>query len=268
MSFDAIPIWQVFLATIFLVVSAIEAGYRLGRDMHRRSEEEKESPVSAIANTILGLAAFMLAFTFGIVAERHATRRELVREEAIAIRTAWQRSDFLPEVDRPVAATLLQKYVNDRIAFAQTGNLEPERVQKLLADTQRLQDQLWQMAVDNARKDMNSDVAALYIDSLNAMNGVHIQRVALGIQARIAGEIWFALYCITLLGMFSVGYQTGIAASKRSIAWPLLALSFALVFALVASLDHPDSGILVVTQQPLIDLQATMATAHETSSSK
>ena len=114
------------------------------------------------------------------------------------------------------------------------------------------------MAVANARKDMNSDVAALYIDSLNEVNGIHASRVAVGMQARVPGEIWLALYCITILGMVSVGYQTGIAGSKRSLAWPILALSFALVFALIASLDRPDSGILKVTQQPLIDLRDAM----------
>jgi hypothetical protein len=38
--------------------------------------------------------------------------------------------------------------------------------------------------------------------------------------------------------------------------------SFALAFALNASLDRPDSGILKVTQQPLIDLADEMAEAN------
>ena len=112
MRIDAIPIWAVFAATIIVVMVAIEVGYRLGHAMHRRSEDEKESPVSAIAGAILGLAAFMLAFTFGIVSERYDARKALVRDEAIAIRTAWQRSDFLPETDRAEAAALLRQYVD------------------------------------------------------------------------------------------------------------------------------------------------------------
>ena len=64
--------------------------------------------------------------------------------------------------------------------------------------------------------------------------------------------------------MMSVGYQTGIAESKRSMAGPILAVSFALVFALIASLDRPDSGILQVTQQPLIDLRGVMGAAEAT----
>ena len=258
MRIDSIPIWLLFAGTIVLVMLAIEAGYRLGHAMHRRSEDEKESPVSAIAGAILGLAAFMLAFAFGIVAERFDTKRALVREDAVAIRTAWNRSDFLPEADRAEAKELLRQYVDLRVRFAQAGNLDPERVKNALSDTRRIQERLWDMAVVNARKDMNSDVAALYIDSLNEVNGIHATRVVVGIQARIPTEVWIVLYFITILGMMSVGYQTGIAGSKRSMVRPILAVSFALVFALIATLDRPDSGILRVTQQPLVDLRDLM----------
>jgi hypothetical protein len=258
MQLDAIPVWAIFAATILVVMVGIEVGYRLGQAMHRRSEDEKESPVSAIAGAMLGLAAFMLAFAFGIVTERHADRRALVRDEANAIRTAWHRSDFLPQTDRAEAADLLRKYLSARVAFAEAGNLEGEHVRNGLAEAERMQNRLWDMAVANARKDMNSDVAALYIESLNDVNGIHASRVAVGIQTRIPDEIWLVLYSITILGIVSVGYQTGIAGSKRSIAWPFLALSFALVFALIATLDRPGSGIMKVPQQPLIDLRDSM----------
>lgn len=259
MRLDAIPVWALFIVTIIVVMVAIEVGYRLGNAAHRRSEDEKESPVSAIAAAILGLAGFMLAFTFGIVSDRYDAKKGLVRDDAIAIRTAWQRSDFLPEADRAEAAALLRQYVDARVTFAQAGSLAPERVQSALSETQRIQDRLWNMAVVNARKDMNSDVAAMYIDSLNEMNRIHAMRVAVGIQARVPNELWLVLYCITILGMIGVGYQTGIAGSKRSLVRPILALAFALVFALIASLDRPDSGVMTVTQQPLIDLQRLMS---------
>ena len=82
MSMDAIPIGVLFAATIIIVVIAIEAGYRLGNAARRRSEREKEPPVSAIAAAILGLVAFIMAFTFGIVSDRYDARKALVRDEA------------------------------------------------------------------------------------------------------------------------------------------------------------------------------------------
>ena len=259
MSIDAAPIWAIFVATIVVVMVAIEVGYRLGRAAHRRSDDEKESPVSAIAGAVLGLAAFMLAFAFGIASERYDARRGLVREDANAIRTAWQRSEFLPEADRSEAAALLLRYLDVRLEYAGGGRLAPDRTRAFLSETRSLQDRLWSMAVANARLDMNSDVAALYVESLNELSEVHASRVAVGIQARIPGEVWLVLSSIIALGMLSVGYQTGIAGSKRSMARPILALSFAVVFALIAALDRPDSGVMKVTQQPLIDLRDSMA---------
>lgn len=261
MHIDAIPIWIIFAVTIVLIMVAIEAGYRGGQARHKRSEKEKEAPASAIAGAVLGLAAFMLAFTFDIVMERQAAKRALVREEAIAIRTAWQRSDFLPATDRAEATALLWQYIDVRVTFAEAGSIEPEQVRRVQSETQRIQDRLWNMAVANARKDMNSDVAALYIESLNEVTGIHVLRMVLGIQARLPTVNWLVLYGIAMLGMVCVGYQTGIADSKRPLASPMLAVSFALVFTLVASLDRPDSGIRDVSQQPLIDLRDAMAAA-------
>ena len=131
------PSGLFFAGTIVVVTVAIEAGFWLGKAAHRRSEDEKESPVSAIAGAILGLAAFMLAFTFGIVWDRYDARKGLVRDDAVAIRTAWQRSDFLPEPDRAEAAALLRQYVDLRVAFAEARSLEPESVKRLLSETQQ-----------------------------------------------------------------------------------------------------------------------------------
>ena len=80
-----------------------------------------------------------------------------------------------------------------------------------------------------------------------------------GFKSGFPERFWVVLYSITVLGMMAVGYQTGIAASKRSTGQLNLAVSFALVFALIASLDRPDSGVLSVSQRPLADLPDAMA---------
>jgi hypothetical protein len=261
MGIHSMAIWIVLAGTIILVLAFIECGYRLGCVRRRRIADEKESQVGAIAGAILGLASFMLAFTFGIVTDRYDAKRALVREEAIAIRTAWLRSDFLPDPDRAEAADLLRRHVDVRVDFARQGNMEPRRLEAALSETQRLQEKLWGMAVAHARTDMNSDVAALYVDSLNQVIALHVARVSIGIQARLPGHLWVVLACITALGMASLGYQTGLAGSRRSQTWPILAISFALVFTLIAALDRPATGVIRISQEPLIDLQGAMGDA-------
>lgn len=256
MSIDFIPMGVVFVATALAVMLSIEVGYRLGRMAHRRAEDEKESPVSAMAGAILGLGGFMLAFTFSIVSNRYDARKELVRDEANIIHRVWHRADFLPEQDQTRSKLLIREYISIRLESVLSGDLA--RVKEAIPRTAQIQRQLWGMAVANARKDMNSDVAALYIDSLNEMFEIHARRVAIGLQVRVPVGIWLALLGITVLGMIAVGYQMGIAGSRRSMGQPILAMSFALVIELIALLDRPSSSIMSVPQQPLIDVRSLM----------
>lgn len=258
---DAIPIWLFFAATILIITLFVEVGYRLGDSAHRRSEDEKESPVSAISGSVLALLAFVMAFTFAIVSDRYDARKGLVREEANALRTAYLRADFLPEPDRNEAKAMLREYVGLRAGVTQAEDLE--QVRQSVVQTSEIQRQLWDMAVENARKDMNSDVAALYIESLNDIVGIQALRVAVGLQARIPAAIWAALFVLVGLGMLAVGYQTAIAGSRRSWAAVILAVSFSLVIVLIALLDRPQSRFLAVSQQPLVDLQAVLTTDAE-----
>lgn len=255
---DNIPIWLFLLLTIIIVLLAIELGYRIGFSAHRKSEDEKEAPVSAISAAILGLLAFILAFTFNIVSERYDQRKELVRNEANAIGTAWLRSDFLPEKERKEARKLFTKYVEMRLTFNYLNGKKNVLVK--LADAEMVQKQLWKMAVVNARNEMNSDIMALYIASLNDVIDIHSLRVAIGLQMRIPLGIWMVLYALIFSAMFSIGYQTAISGSRRSWVKPILAVSFSLVITLIAALDNPFSGYLPVSQQPLIDLMQTIKT--------
>ena len=100
MSIKDMPVLLLLLTTFLLVVIAIEIGYRIGAAIKKRREVETESTVSSISGYVLALLAFIIAFTFGIVTDRYQARKELVREEANLLRTAWMRAEFLPDTVR------------------------------------------------------------------------------------------------------------------------------------------------------------------------
>jgi hypothetical protein len=258
MIIDALPVWLLFLATAGLVVATVEIGFRLGKLVRRHTEEERESPVSAIAGAVLGLLAFMLAFTFSIASDRYDTKKGLVREEANVVRTAWQRSDFLQPEERAKTKALLRDYVDNRIAIAQSQN--PDQAEASVGDAIRIQHQVWASAVQSAKTDpfMNSDIGAMYLESINQIADLHALRVNQGLQARVPSGLWFVLYALVILGMVAVGYQTAIADSRRSRVTAILAVSFSLVIALIAALDHPMSRFMSIPQQPLVSLQVEM----------
>jgi hypothetical protein len=256
MNVDTIPVPLLFAASVAVVLCAAEAGFRLGRRARRRSEEEKESPVSAIGAAILGLTGFILAFAFGIATERFDMRKALVREEAGAIRSAYARADFLPDSDRVVSKDLLRAYTIQRVTAVRS--FDPVVLGRVLREAEVMQHRLWDIAVVNARRDMNSDVAALYVESLNELTNVHATRVAVAYEGRIPAGVWLVMYVLVGLGMLGLGYQAAIAGSGRSWATLLLAVSFSIVFMLVVALDRPQGTFIRVTQQPLVDVRNWM----------
>jgi hypothetical protein len=256
MPIDYLPTWVFFLLSVGLVILAVETGFRLGRKVLSKNTDESQPTASSIASVILGLQAFMLAFTFGIVANRYDARRTLARDEANSIRTTWQRADFLPEADRIRSKALLKDYTERRIAIAQAGDLGQARDSlKGFRDTLR---QLWDIAVTNGRTDLNSQMGALYIQSLNEIANLHATRVVIGLDARIPLTIWIALLSLMLLGMTALGYHSALANSRRSRVIPILATAFSLVLTLIAALDQPGNGLMPVSQQPLINVLGEM----------
>ncbi|MBK6724697.1 MAG: hypothetical protein IPO41_09280 [Acidobacteria bacterium] len=256
MIIDFVPVWLLFFLMVGVVLLSSEIGYRLGQKIWGKSQAERESPASAISGSILGLQAFMLAFTFGIVSDRYETKKSLVREESSAIRTAWHRADFLSEPDRTASKNLLREYVDRRVTLVASGDLDAiTRSQGEILTKQR---QLWEMAVVNGRADMNSDIGALYVESLNEISNLHAKRVGIGMQARIPTAIWAVLMSLLILGMISLGYYTAIADSRRSRVSPVLAVAFSLVIALIAALDHPGGSLMPVSQQPLVNVKSEM----------
>ena len=157
----------------------------------------------------------------------------------------------------------MREYVDVRVELHRSGNTDPENLKAMFHASDRTHSRLWKIAVENARKDLNSPVVALYIESLNELFDIHGLRVNQGLRARIAGGIWVSLVSLLVMGMISVGYQTAIAGSSRPRARAILAVSFALVISLIADLDRPGGGTIGVPYQPLTDLQTWMSLQAE-----
>jgi len=258
---DSLPLWALFVLTVVTVVVAVELGYRLGQFRRRRSEEEKEAPVGAIVGATLGLLAFMLAFTFSLAATRFDARRVVVLDESNAIGTTFLRAGMLPEPHGAECRKLLTRYVDARLRGVESGDIE-----QAVSESSELHRALWEQATDAAAKDPHSIVGGLFIQSLNEVIDLHSKRVMFGLRNRIPEIVWLALYFITFLAMGALGYQEGLARSRRSLAVLALMLTFSAVILLIADLDRPGEGLLRVSQKSMLDLRQSLMSADGKSS--
>jgi hypothetical protein len=62
---DALPLGALFVATLVVALLSFEGGFWVGRRSSPLPEQQQEKVVSRLVGGILGLLAFMVAFTFG-----------------------------------------------------------------------------------------------------------------------------------------------------------------------------------------------------------
>ena len=252
---DLIPLWLIMPLTMIVSLLALETGYKSGIWRHSRAADEKEAPVAAMAAAVLGLLAFMLAFTFSMAASRFDARRQAVLEEANAIGTSRLRSRLLAEPQRSKMTELLRRYTEIR-----AQKLTSENLAHVLAESETLHEQIWQQAVVSAESDPHSIMTGLCLESLNETIDLHAKRVYAGLNSRIPITIWLALLALVMLGMFSLGYQSGISATRRSPGMPIFTLAFSGVLYLIVDLDRAHEGLMQVSQEAMIRLRDSMLT--------
>lgn len=253
--FDLIPLWLLVLAFGSLLWASVEVGYRWGKWRHQHIADEQVQSVGAMVASILGLVALLLGFTFSFTASRFDARRQGVLEEANAVGTTYLRANFLPAEVRTAAVKSLKEYVDVRLEGVRSG--DPTAA---IARSEELQLVLWSQATTAGNQQPNSQVVALYVNSLNNMIDLHSVRIHAGLRSRLPLVIWVGLLTISFLSMAAVGYQSGLANSARSPVKSVLIIAFTIVLALIADLDRSNEGLLRVSQQPLADVQKLMET--------
>ena len=97
----------IFLIGIAIVFLLSEFGWRLGA---RTEGHGASSNISALEQSLLGLLALIIGFTFLMALTRFETRREAVLNEANAIGTTALRARLLPEPHRAESLKLLREY--------------------------------------------------------------------------------------------------------------------------------------------------------------
>ncbi|MBX9685386.1 MAG: hypothetical protein K2X27_01715 [Candidatus Obscuribacterales bacterium] len=247
---EQIPLWILFFGSLVFAVTAVELGYRLGAYLKSLGRAGDEAAIGTMVQSTLALVAFLLAFTFGIAADRFNERRLLIIDEANSIGTTYLRSSYMPDALKEETQKLLREYVSLRVHHP----ANPEEMSARFARTDKLQDLLWSGAVRFGKSEMNSDVAALYVDSLNETIDLHSKRVAAAFYARVPQVVWYALYTVIFLGLSSIGYLGGCSSTRSFAATTALAMSFAIVLLLIADLDRSTEGFLKSNLQPIQDL--------------
>jgi hypothetical protein len=252
--FDLLPIWAVYLGTVAVALVAAEIGFRIGIWLQRRDPSSAGTPMTDIVVAgMLGLMAFLMAFSIAIVIDQHNGRKAMVVTEANAVGTAYLRASFLGQPDLTTSRNLLREYVEVRLAAASDQTQQESAITR----SEEIHGQLWSIAEDNVRQGNESDIMALYVESINEVINVHSLRLA-AVNLRLPRLLRVVLFAATVLSFLLVGVANSADGKRDFAAILLFALAFVAVLMIMVDLDRPQEGLLTISQTALSDLLEQM----------
>src|SRR5436190_18116585 len=243
-------LWM-FLVPLFAILLPLWLGQRYGLYIRKRSGEMEDAPISSAVGASLALFAFMLAFTFDMVGDRFAKRKELFVNEVSDIRTTYLNAGLVPEPIRSHARKFIIMYVDLRVDLRRyLSNLEQVKVK-----SQAILDSLWHYSEELAAQDRSSEAYSLFTSSVRNLVNSFNERITVALQFHIPPAI---LYVLSFVGFFStlaLGFQFGVSGRVSFLVNLLIGITFAAVMWLIFALDHPEAGLIKISDAPLMTLQ-------------
>ncbi len=247
---DTLPIH--FIATGFLLGMFVIA--EVG-GLRRRWRNPGTDTVYA-ASAIVSLLALMISFTFSVALNRYDNRRELVVEESAAINMAWQRSRLVGEPIRSSIEKKLERYVDQRLIYFQQDRLTDRR---RASDTtgRTIRAEMWDDADRLGAANVQPLLARGLIDALTRIDDAAARRESVA-REHIPLLVIDLLMLFSLIAAGVLGYASAMNNSVNRAANSAFFVLVTLSITLVLDLDRPRTGMVIVSQLPMQELNTLM----------
>ena len=251
--FADLPLALIFVASLVLILGASEIGRRFGLLASGRGRED----ISTLEGSILGLLALMIGFTFAMALSRFEARREAVLNEANAIGTTALRARLLPAPHNTECIKLLREYVQIRLDITRRVP-SPTEFDAAIARSNAIQEALWQQAKAVAANDTAIVPTGLFIQTLNEMIDNQEKRLNAAFN-RVPNIVLIALYGVAAVASAFAGYAVRLEAQRSRLSIYTMGILVSAMMLLIQDLDRPNAGFVTVSQQPMLNVAASIA---------
>jgi|KBSMisStandDraft_5_1062788.scaffolds.fasta_scaffold316518_1 hypothetical protein len=240
----------VFVFSTILLWIAAQVGNFL-REHARPLTDDERGDFDVVLTAALTLLGLIIGFSFSMAISRYDQRKNYEEAEANAIGTEYLRVDFLPLNDAARARDLLKKYLALRIQYYEARNrydLEP-----INRNTIQIQNDLWSTVRVPAAAAPSPLMALAALGMNDVLNSQGYTQAAY--WNRIPPAAWLLMFLIAIACNILIGYS---AHHKRLAVFLILPLTVAISFFLIADIDSPRGGIILVRPQNLLSLQQSL----------
>jgi len=249
---------QLALALLLGMLALLEVGRRLGAYPTRKDPDGAKAGAGAMDGAVFGLMGLLGAFTFSGAASRFDTRRQLIVEETNDIGTAYLRLDLLPLEAQPPLRATFRRYVDARLAVYQKLP-DVAAAQRELAESDRLQKDIWNQAVGACRAAPSPAATTLLLSALNTMIDITTTRT-MAMQMHPPTSIFVMLFGLALGSALLAGYAMGSNKTRSLLHMCAFGTVTALAVYVILGIEFPRIGLISVQafDQALVDLRASM----------
>lgn len=240
-----VPAWLMALIIFILIIVFNWLGFVFRKRQMREHVLAEPSGANLIENSLMGLTALLLAFTFGMVASKYENRRRIIVEEANDIGTAILRCDLYPDSVRSLLRADFKKYVDARIAAYRVGRNE-EEISGELDSAAIYAGRIWRRVATLAQDPANLVRTAQMVPALNNMIDIVTTRDE-DRKAKVPRLILWVVLFFSLLSAFLSGYGN---KTKRRNFLMIGAFAFMTTVALylIMELDRPREGLITLDE--------------------
>jgi hypothetical protein len=123
--------------------------------------------------------------------------------------------------------------------------------------SERLQEQLWMMAIAMAEQDPSSMPSGLFVPALNNVMELYAKRLR-GLENHVPETVLYLVCMVAVVALSFIGYGCGLRGRRHLVSTAFVALLLALVLAVILDLDRPRRGLLKVGQESMVSVQKTL----------
>ena len=248
------PLW-VFVVSLVAFLLADMAGAHLSEKRAGLTETEK-NVLGVILTGVLTLYAVIIGFSFSMASGRFDQRKNFEEAEANAIGTEYLRLGLLPAADAARARGLLKRYIQARILFYTTR--DPQALAKVDSSTAHLQDALWTSVQGPPAVEPTAVGAAIVTGMNDVLNAQGFTQAAWWNRVPVAA--WALIVAISLCCCVLYGFY----ATRKSgrLLFGSLPFILAITFMLLADLDSPRGGVILVHPQNLMHLAQGLGVSY------
>lgn len=237
---------------LVILLACHEVGYRLGARVGKVDDDYRRR-VDMIRNAILALVTFLVGFSFAGAGARFIDRQDMIVKETNAIGTAWLRAMLLPEPQRTQLQTELRQYTNDRLELLR--NFDPANNKRLLAKAGESQTRIWQSGVAGVGTDR--EFANFMLPALNDVIDIHSEHLSAA-RRHVPPPILIVIVVMAAIGIAMIGYDNGLVRRRFFVLSSAFGVVLAASLWMTIDLDRPRHGLMQASEQPYLDLLASM----------